>query len=37
MKIEDLLDLTLREILEKYGAVRNLECGYFYGIVPIFL
>ena len=30
--IEDLLDLTLREVLENYSAVQNLECGFFYGI-----
>ena len=35
MKIEDLLDLTLREILEKYVAIRNLECCYFYGVAPV--
>lgn len=32
MKFEDLLDLTLREVLENYVTVRNLECGYFYGV-----
>ena len=32
MKINDLLDLTLREILEKYCIVQNLECGYIYGV-----
>lgn len=31
-KIEDLLDLTLREILENYVAINNLECGFYYGI-----
>lgn len=30
--INDLLDLTLREILDKYCAILNLECGYYYGI-----
>lgn len=32
MNFEDLLDLPLREVLENYVCVRNLECGYFYGI-----
>lgn len=32
MKINDLMDLTLREILENYVVVQNLECGYYYGI-----
>lgn len=32
MKFEDLLDLPLREVLENYVCVHNLECGYFYGI-----
>lgn len=32
MKIKDLMDLTLGEILEKYCAVYNLECCYYYGI-----
>lgn len=32
MNLEDILDLTLREILEKYCIVQNLECGYIYGI-----
>ena len=35
MKIEDLMDLTLREVLETYCAVHNLECGYYYGIFKI--
>lgn len=30
--IEDLLDLTLREVLENYCTVNNLECGYYYGV-----
>lgn len=30
-KVEDLMDLTLREILEKYVVLHNLECGYYYG------
>ena len=32
MNINDLLDLTLREILDEYCVVHNLECGFFYGI-----
>lgn len=30
--INDLLDLTLREVLEEYCTVQSLECGYYYGI-----
>ena len=32
MKFEELLDLTLREILENYCIVRNLECCFIYGV-----
>lgn len=32
MKIEDLMDMTLREVLDSYGAIYNPECGYYYGI-----
>ena len=32
MLVEDLLDLTLREVLENYCTVCNLECGYYYGV-----
>jgi len=32
MKVEDILDLTLREVLDTYGAIYNPECGYYYGI-----
>ena len=32
MLIKELLDLTLREILEEYCTVCNLECGYYYGV-----
>ena len=28
----DLLDLTLREVLENYVVLHNLECGYYYGV-----
>ena len=35
MKIDELMGLTLRELLDGYVAIRNLECGYFYGIVPV--
>lgn len=35
MKIDDLLDLTLREILENYVSIQSLECGYFYGITTV--
>lgn len=30
--INDLLDLTLREVLENYVLLHNLECDYFYGL-----
>ena len=33
--INDLMDLTLREILEKYVSVQSLECGYYYGITTV--
>ena len=32
VKINDLLDMSLREVLEKYCMVDNLECGYVYGV-----
>ena len=32
MRIEELLDLTLYEVLENYCTVCNLECGYYYGV-----
>jgi hypothetical protein len=35
MKLEELLDLTLREIVNTYCVVWNLECGYAYGIFKI--
>ena len=35
MKYEDLLDLTLREVLEKYCAVHNPECCFYYGIFKL--
>ena len=34
-KIEDLLDLSLREVLEKFVAIQSLECCYYYGIAPV--
>lgn len=33
--INDLLDLSMKKILENYVVIENLECGYYYGIVPI--
>lgn len=33
MKIEELYDLTLREVCENYVVLHNLECGFIYGIV----
>ena len=35
MQIKELLDLTLREILENYVVLANLECGGYYGVAPI--
>ena len=32
MIVNDLLDLTLREVLDTYCALYNLECGHYYGI-----
>ena len=32
MKINDLMDMTLREVLENFVTVHNLECGYYYGV-----
>lgn len=32
MKIEDLYDLTLGELLDEYCILFNEECGYIYGI-----
>ena len=32
MNINDLLDLTLREVLENYVVLHNLECGFYYGL-----
>ena len=28
----NLLDLTLREILDEYCTLHNLECGGYYGV-----
>ena len=33
--VDDLLDLTLRDVFEKYVIIENLECGYYYGIAPV--
>ena len=35
MKLYELLDLTLRELLENYVVLYNLECGYPYGVAPV--
>ena len=32
MKISDLLDMTLGEVLQEYCILYNLECCYNYGI-----
>ena len=34
MKFEDLLDVTLGEILEEYSIAYNNECGFLYGVIP---
>lgn len=33
--VNDLLDLTFREVLENYCTIYNAECGYYYGIAKI--
>lgn len=33
MKLNDLLDYTLRDLLDEFGTVYNDECGYYYGVV----
>jgi len=35
MKLTELLDLTLRELLENYVVLYNYECCYPYGVAPI--
>ena len=35
MKFEELLDKPLREVLEEYCIVHNLECGGYYGIFKV--
>lgn len=30
--VNDLMDLTLREVLEHYVVLHNLECGFYYGL-----
>ena len=32
MKIENLMNLTLGELLDNYCILFNEECGYVYGI-----
>ena len=32
VKLDDLMDMTLREVLDNYCTFFNLECGYYYGI-----
>lgn len=32
MKLDDLMDLPLREVLDKYCGALSLECCYYYGI-----
>ena len=34
MKLYELLDLTLLELLNDYVILYNLECGYPYGVAP---
>lgn len=31
---EELMDKTLREVLEDYSLIWNYECGFIYGIIP---
>ena len=35
MKLDELLDLPLREILDNYVLLYNLECDYLYGVAPL--
>ena len=32
---EDLLDMSLRDLLDEYCVLFSPECGYFYGIATI--
>ena len=32
--LTDLMDMTLKEILENYVTIHNLECCFYYGIAP---
>ena len=31
MRFNDLLDMKLKDVLEEYCCIYNLECGYYYG------
>lgn len=35
MKFEELLDKPLKELLDGYALLYNLECGYYYGICDL--
>ena len=32
MMIDDLMDMTVKEVLDTFCAISNPECGHFYGI-----
>ena len=32
IKLNELLDKTLREVLDEYCAIYSPECGYWYGV-----
>lgn len=32
MKIDNILDMSIRDVLNKYCVVYSPECGYYYGI-----
>ena len=32
MKLEELMEMTLKEVLETFVGIRSLECCYWYGI-----
>lgn len=34
-KLNELLNMKLSEVLEKYVQIHNLECGYLYGIAEL--
>lgn len=35
MKFDELLEKPLKELLDEYALLYNLECGYYYGICDL--